>query len=70
MIALVVMAELKLQLSALELIGNRFAKVMDWNKTFRYWTVSHASAESHYQAFWSELQMDGDNTFVEIININ
>ena len=48
MIALVVMAELKLQLTASELIGNRFAKVMDWNKTFRYWTVSHASAESHY----------------------
>ena len=48
MIALVVMAELKLQLAASELIGNRIAKVMDWDKTFRYWTVPHASAESHY----------------------
>ena len=48
MIALVVMAELKLQLTASELIGNRFAKVMDWEQTFRYWTLSHASAESHY----------------------
>ena len=48
MIALVVMAELKLQLTALELIGSKSANVMDWDKTFRYWTVSHASAESHY----------------------
>ena len=48
MIALVVMAELKFQLAALELIGNRTAIVMDCYETFRYWTLPHASAESHY----------------------
>ena len=44
MIALVVMAELKLQLSALVLMGNNIRKSDCLGKTVRYWTMSNASA--------------------------